>query len=304
MSGQGIIPAHAGKTRPMSWRPTSSGDHPRSRGENVRIVSVLWVFVGSSPLTRGKRARGRRHPLVQGIIPAHAGKTTCSWSPRRTPRDHPRSRGENFVTVGVTLGGVGSSPLTRGKQGLRLTLGGNRGIIPAHAGKTRGRMRASRGSRDHPRSRGENAKQMRVLTKAGGSSPLTRGKHPRRRRGPERPGIIPAHAGKTMNIDTRVGPLGDHPRSRGENAPARRGVRPSHGSSPLTRGKLCAWRRANSSGGIIPAHAGKTCTSALGSPASEDHPRSRGENEVVGQPLIFPRGSSPLTRGKLAADRE
>ena len=30
----GLIPAHAGKTRPVTWKPWRAAAHPRSRGEN------------------------------------------------------------------------------------------------------------------------------------------------------------------------------------------------------------------------------------------------------------------------------
>ena len=51
----GLIPAHAGKTYPYARTQLRKRAHPRSRGENrVGCVLHFW-FVGSSPLTRGKR---------------------------------------------------------------------------------------------------------------------------------------------------------------------------------------------------------------------------------------------------------
>ena len=71
------------------------------------------------------------------------------------------------------------------------------GLIPAHAGKTRGKTKAVVRTGAHPRSRGENAMKEGTGASARGSSPLTRGK-------PSVPpealivaGLIPAHAGKT-----------------------------------------------------------------------------------------------------------
>ena len=50
---------------------------------------------------------------------------------------HPRSRGENLVTLAAEAATAGSSPLTRGKPAnAPLDLDGGR-LIPAHAGKTR-----------------------------------------------------------------------------------------------------------------------------------------------------------------------
>ena len=51
--------------------------------------------------------------------------------------------------------------------------------------------------------------------------------------------------------------------------------------------------------GLIPAHAGKTRHSAGGGACHAAHPRSRGENAGDRPLSARPRGSSPLTRGKL-----
>ena len=74
----GLIPAHAGKTRPASSTGRFTGAHPRSRGENT-----VWPYPeenekGSSPLTRGKPPRWRGRPPRVRLIPAHAGKT-AAW---------------------------------------------------------------------------------------------------------------------------------------------------------------------------------------------------------------------------------
>ena len=72
---QGLIPAHAGKTRKLCGLNTSSEAHPRSRGENVREGGLRWEGLGSSPLTRGKRLEACLSVFEGGLIPAHAGKT-------------------------------------------------------------------------------------------------------------------------------------------------------------------------------------------------------------------------------------
>ena len=48
----------------------------------------------------------------------------------------------------------GSSPLARGLHGGIDAFFDKRGIIPARAGFTRGRLKSAAGGRDHPRSRG------------------------------------------------------------------------------------------------------------------------------------------------------
>ena len=113
----GLIPAHAGKTSTHEWVSGRWWAHPRSRGENRGERDIDEGGQGSSPLTRGKPggplggAGGRR------LIPAHAGKTSWTGSPKCPSRAHPRSRGENRRGRGRGRGVGGSSPLTRGKHG-------------------------------------------------------------------------------------------------------------------------------------------------------------------------------------------
>ena len=70
-----LIPAHAGKTCPCHLRAGSAQAHPRSRGENQGLVTTAVTWMGSSPLTRGKRAVVLPVAGLSGLIPAHAGKT-------------------------------------------------------------------------------------------------------------------------------------------------------------------------------------------------------------------------------------
>ena len=72
---KGLIPAHAGKTRRDAGLAGSSWAHPRSRGENQAGRRSSRLQLGSSPLTRGKRALWLGLHLLCRLIPAHAGKT-------------------------------------------------------------------------------------------------------------------------------------------------------------------------------------------------------------------------------------
>ncbi len=111
-----LIPAHAGKTTWLSHIPASVRAHPRSRGENSPRGSKLPVEKGSSPLTRGKLDNIPAACELGGLIPAHAGKTTTSYSLIGKSWAHPRSRGENRATSWGVRSRRGSSPLTRGKH--------------------------------------------------------------------------------------------------------------------------------------------------------------------------------------------
>ena len=50
-----LIPTHAGKTEAITAVWDGIVAHPHSRGENLEEDSGLVDFLGSSPLTRGKR---------------------------------------------------------------------------------------------------------------------------------------------------------------------------------------------------------------------------------------------------------
>ena len=195
----GLIPAHAGKTPRATRRPPWTSAHPRSRGENARRGGPITSGPGSSPLTRGKPHPGIEDAARPRLIPAHAGKTSCSWWFVLTNRAHPRSRGENETDAGIEIEARGSSPLTRGKRTKQRTQLLIFGLIPAHAGKTFRRAGQSRYRRAHPRSRGENICKSSPSAACSGSSPLTRGKRWYVRPCPSTAGLIPAHAGKTSN---------------------------------------------------------------------------------------------------------
>ena len=152
---------------------------------------------GSSPLTRGKLHTAPQTDDVPGLIPAHAGKTSRPRLRSRRRRAHPRSRGENQLGKRRVEGVKGSSPLTRGKPTRMASPVRMQGLIPAHAGKTRGVRRRSWVTRAHPRSRGENELKVIRAGSALGSSPLTRGKRVEIDNARFSVGLIPAHAGKT-----------------------------------------------------------------------------------------------------------
>ena len=172
----GLIPAHAGKTAPQPQPSSAQSAHPRSRGENATVWSASSGYMGSSPLTRGKR--GQRQVVFdrRGLIPAHAGKTSRMMKSGSDKAAHPRSRGENSPSRGSVIAATGSSPLTRGKRYERKSMPYAGGLIPAHAGKTRHDYRTSAAREAHPRSRGENTFPPYRGAKLSGSSPLTRGK--------------------------------------------------------------------------------------------------------------------------------
>ena len=232
--------------------------HPRSRGENAPPRDRRRGVGGSSPLTRGKRARPLQRRDPERLIPAHAGKTNRPRVGCYRASAHPRSRGENASELIEGLVPIGSSPLTRGKPRRCAAVGFLRRLIPAHAGKTRRRSRGLSRPAAHPRSRGENQNFWSTVLQPLGSSPLTRGKPPPKRTQRHQERLIPAHAGKTRSPAKAGSRASAHPRSRGENCRRAGSVGEGTGSSPLTRGKPRLRRCGLDDGGLIPAHAGKT----------------------------------------------
>ena len=274
----GLIPAHAGKTCPSTRAPAHQAAHPRSRGENYGESGVPFCAMGSSPLTRGKRQVRQVVTCGRGLIPAHAGKTRSRPSISSGTWAHPRSRGENRAEADISTSILGSSPLTRGKPDSPAAPPSRGGLIPAHAGKTTYRAGVQLTARAHPRSRGENRWCSLLVCSYSGSSPLTRGKPAGPPRPASKPGLIPAHAGKTGGRCVWRSTFGAHPRSRGENRSSRRRVMRRAGSSPLTRGKRRGCVRYQPPARLIPAHAGKTAGACRGATPAGAHPRSRGEN--------------------------
>ena len=132
-----IIPARAGFTAVGSPTRARPRDHPRSRGVYWMGRRWTWFASGSSPLARGLLCVSNQEGGgVQGIIPARAGFTIRSLSPRSDTRDHPRSRGVYAVDAPTIGGRDGSSPLARGLRVRQVMHAPLRRIIPARAGFT------------------------------------------------------------------------------------------------------------------------------------------------------------------------
>ena len=131
-----IIPARAGFTGGAYPRPGRAGDHPRSRGVYTSPGSPSARRWGSSPLARGLRAPATAPPATPRIIPARAGFTPRGLPSRRSPADHPRSRGVYNHITPPNPRFMGSSPLARGLRTVPVDIDSEERIIPARAGFT------------------------------------------------------------------------------------------------------------------------------------------------------------------------
>ena len=72
--GQGITPAHAGKSLARARGRSRIQDHPRPCGEKVSAANITGMKVGSPPPMRGKGRQRRFSTGRRRITPAHAGK--------------------------------------------------------------------------------------------------------------------------------------------------------------------------------------------------------------------------------------
>ena len=172
------------------------------------------------------------------------------------------------------------------------------GNIPAYAGRTQERSLNAPYRQKHPRIRGENHRDLRRGRFFLETSPHTRGEPSAAVSVLDRPGNIPAYAGRTIygedvNLDAEK-----HPRIRGENHLARLQVRNHAETSPHTRGERCCCATQPDSPGNIPAYAGRTDAKAEKTAQLEKHPRIRGENveALFGSASILE--TSPHTRGE------
>ena len=89
-------------------------------------------------------------------------------------------------------------------------------------------------------------------------------------------GIIPAHAGLTTDFYEGNAICGDHPRACGAHRMDTGERELRKGSSPRMRGSLHKYVDSHNFRGIIPAHAGLTCTNAKEANVPWDHPRACG----------------------------
>ena len=217
---------------------------------------------------------------------------------RNAWKAHPRACGENGRGLIPSVPREGSSPRMRGKpeaasDGLELPR-----LIPAHAGKTTRQRRTRELARAHPRACGENESGFLRGSFEAGSSPRMRGKHLDCPAWAASEGLIPAHAGKTKAPGAIISKYPAHPRACGENRIERANNLHAEGSSPRMRGKRLRGREQACSGGLIPAHAGKTASVPIVDVYQRAHPRACGENQLL--PLLKARktGSSPRMRGK------
>ena len=194
--GQGITPAHAGKSIRSVLPRKCCRDHPRTCGEKFCMVAT--------PLS------------AWGITPAHAGKRMSAKPCASRFQDHPRTCGEKWLTSGCWSPSQGSPPHMRGKVSKYAAKPADYRITPAHAGKSASLCSCAWLPGDHPRTCGEKSALPGPAIAVQGSPPHMRGKGIDRSAHTDKSGITPAHAGKRCTCCYACPLHTDHPRTCGE----------------------------------------------------------------------------------------
>ncbi len=170
-----LIPACAGRAGLTTSGAPGGPAHPRMRGEGAARTARGGGVAGSSPHARGGRAVRDAPCGPVRLIPACAGRARCCANPGARRPAHPRMRGEGAVLCQSRCPKTGSSPHARGGLVLRQAQHLRDGLIPACAGRARGRGTASLSRSAHPRMRGEGSLSVSPMDTMCGSSPHARG---------------------------------------------------------------------------------------------------------------------------------
>ena len=116
LTGSGITPAWAGKSKEPLKICEKQEDHPRVGGEKLDLLAVVFSALGSPPRGRGKDVDWLGFNQFFRITPAWAGKSHLGVFCREPHRDHPRVGGEKRDTESREDSILGSPPRGRGKD--------------------------------------------------------------------------------------------------------------------------------------------------------------------------------------------
>ncbi len=131
-----FIPAPAGNTCEVIWRPWATPVHPRACGEHSPRLAILVSTCGSSPRLRGTLQVGEVGLDPGRFIPAPAGNTTTTLAVLCLLAVHPRACGEHWRVQARCVNAGGSSPRLRGTRVGEASVRCPNRFIPAPAGNT------------------------------------------------------------------------------------------------------------------------------------------------------------------------
>ena len=176
LTGSGITPAWAGKSKEPLKICEKQEDHPRVGGEKLDLLAVVFSALGSPPRGRGKDVDWLGFNQFFRITPAWAGKSLFPAGNALCPWDHPRVGGEKSLILATRTALMGSPPRGRGKGDTNYKIPRFFGITPAWAGKSFCRHSHVIQNADHPRVGGEKFLSALPCNPECGSPPRGRGK--------------------------------------------------------------------------------------------------------------------------------
>ena len=248
------------------------------------LCQTLSASRGSSPHSQGTACQTGGVFRRRGIIPALAGNRDLPPCAPFFNTDHPRTRREQDDRRGIDRPRLGSSPHSQGTVLQQLLPQLRLRIIPALAGNSCGWSWREDTSRDHPRTRREQAVDFFHWYPVDGSSPHSQGTDENNNRSASKVRIIPALAGNRVPSSRSSRPDSDHPRTRREQNVYASQAKEQHGSSPHSQGTVRVAGSRHGYYGIIPALAGNRLLSPPLSLPARDHPRTRREQRVCRVP--------------------
>lgn len=172
----GVIPAYGEKRRNGRSSQCQRWIHPRIRGKETLLTSVVFSTVDSSPRTGGRSKQFNIPEGNYGLIPTHRGEIHSLRQWQRLPWAHPRIRGKEHSHRDYRY------PVP--------------GFIPAYGEKSYPDSRIRWTIRAHPRLRGKERCSIVGLGIVSGSSPRTGEKFNLIAVRHVQNGLIPAHRGK------------------------------------------------------------------------------------------------------------
>ena len=273
-------------------------DHPRACGEKATLRFVSSRLSGSPPRLRGEVPSVPRHPAVDRITPAPAGRSWFMLHASFKYWDHPRACGEKTERVQYHLERSGSPPRLRGEALLHQPLGRLLRITPAPAGRRDHGGNLNPTKRDHPRACGEKHTGENWNGRHRGSPPRLRGEVDHVLKALDEHRITPAPAGRSRILQRVRVRARDHPRACGEKRRNGWLAGVGKGSPPRLRGEGRCRLVIAPGTRITPAPAGRSRLCCSSSVTRWDHPRACGEKFVCRVCLGFKLGSPPRLRGE------
>ena len=293
-----ITPACAGRRCKYSIICHKGWDHPRVRGEKTANGNYGSEQEGSPPRARGEDGENSDLRRGDGITPACAGRSLAAVGLSSPAGDHPRVRGEKIPLEPPAVTGEGSPPRARGEGDCTADREHRPGITPACAGRSYAEAAVAGYAMDHPRVRGEKAKEFWRAWMQRGSPPRARGEVDLDPLRWELERITPACAGRRRTAGTSPTWRWDHPRVRGEKIAHRDDRYHLIGSPPRARGEVRYSPVKHQAPGITPACAGRRTPMPPATWIAGDHPRVRGEKNPLREEEAQCQGSPPRARGE------